>query len=226
MESDSENSSLHPVLSRRSDLTIAIVALAVYVLVRFVLEGWLDSLHAYASYFFEVFFTLTVFFFFRAPLSFHFDRSKELKYESLAALGLGLIVFKLALVIPVVIPFDFTAGSLVFMLLVVAPLLEEFLFRGALWLAFEALTKSRKAAWVLSALLFSFGHFFAYFKVPAEYKSFVVYQAAYTLVLGFWWGRSLIRQGSLWATVFLHFWFNLGFYIAWRLTVLTLSTTA
>ncbi|MBI3534181.1 MAG: CPBP family intramembrane metalloprotease [Deltaproteobacteria bacterium] len=100
------------------------------------------------------------------------------------------------------------------LLLFVGPVLEEFLFRQAFWSLFRRALRTQKGAWIATALVFAFGHFFAYFFVPPELKSFVIYQTTYAFGLGVWWGYGIYKTGAISYTISLHFLFNFGFFIA------------
>jgi hypothetical protein len=118
-------------------------------------------------------------------------------------------------------PFGELNFRLIFLLLVVAPILEESLYRVGFWNVLSRIpvlaSKDRSASvalTVMTALLFSLAHFEAIFVVPAEFKVFVVYQSLYTFTLGLVLGemRRRLTFGTGWcAVIFAHFLFNLGF---------------
>jgi membrane protease YdiL (CAAX protease family) len=132
----------------------------------------------------------------------------------LGLLTLGFTTFKFANHFEIMIPFDFNLKLNVFLLLVVAPILEELVFRYALW---EALQRVSKKWWVTllgTSFLFSAAHFTSFWAVPALFKSFVIYQTCYTAVLGVIAGLPKLKRQDLSTSIFLHFCFNLGFLIA------------
>lgn len=115
--------------------------------------------------------------------------------------------------------FNLTFLSILLQVLVLAPIIEEFLFRGLMW---KLPSKFIKApAWVLiafSAALFSFAHYPDYEKIITHYRifgSWVMYfrgiDAAF-LALGFF-GVAQIwlykKTGSIWCAVLNHALFNL-----------------
>lgn len=123
----------------------------------------------------------------------------------------GFAIYHAAAWISVPIPFDLSAKETIFLLLVVAPLLEEAIFRLALW---EALAELVPNPWFITSvttLLFSFGHFSAYFYVPEEYKNFLLYQTGYVIFLGIAASIARIRSNTFLAPMLVHFGFNLGF---------------
>ena len=54
----------------------------------------------------------------------------------------------------------------------------------------------------------------ALWTVPEQFRSFVLYQTLYVIILGLAAGWQRLRQNSILAGILLHFSFNLGFYIA------------
>ncbi len=118
-------------------------------------------------------------------------------------------------------PFGEVNLKLIFLLLIVAPILEESLYRVGFWNVLSRIpilsSKDHSASialTVMTALLFSLAHFEAVFVVPVEFKVFVVYQSLYTFILGLILGemRRRLSFGQGWgAVIFAHFLFNLGF---------------
>ncbi|MBS1960232.1 MAG: CPBP family intramembrane metalloprotease [Bdellovibrionales bacterium] len=138
------------------------------------------------------------------------------------SLLMGTLTFKMASWIGLSIPFDHLEFGnpahhvMIALLLVVGSIIEELLYRQALWFSLEAMTDRwpRVVAWaplVVTALLFSIGHLEAYSTVPPEYKSFVLFQTGYTLALGLWWGRIYQEGRSVGLTILLHMGYNFGF---------------
>lgn len=109
------------------------------------------------------------------------------------------------------IPFSLDSLTGFFLILIVAPLLEEGLFRWMLWRGLESLGLKKKTLLVANAFLFSLGHGVAFFFVPEEFKSFILFQSFYTFLLGLACGLALLNRKSLILAILLHFGFNLGF---------------
>ncbi len=102
----------------------------------------------------------------------------------------------------------------VLQLLVLAPLVEEFVFRYAIMGASLVALDSRKKAVLLSAVLFSISHLPGLWHLPEPFKPFIYIQLVYTFFLGWIIAKARVRTGGVWEPVALHFLFNLCFYIA------------
>ena len=190
---------------------LSVALLALYFVVMFPLLHRLDRLGNYASYFFELAFIVITGFLVRRRLGFRIPG-----WESTAPdLGLGLlggfIAYKLAAPLGLPIPFDLSSGETILLLLLIGPLIEELVFRMALWELFSEFIHGRAAILIWTSAVFSFAHFFAWFSVPAELHGFVIYQTFYTFGLGLYCGWRKQRTGSMVAPVLVHMAFNLGF---------------
>lgn len=191
----------------------ALSFLVLYVLVKFVFVKQLDSLGEYASYIFEVFFVLITGYVYRSKLKFKFPLSKSYFIQLIAAVIFGFFIFNVAAKINLVIPFDLNSKELILFLLIIGPVIEELVFRQALWFIFEEFFATPVLVMLATTLIFAFGHFIAYFYVPPEFHMFVIYQTSYVLIIGLWWAWVRSQKGSISATIPLHFLFNLGFYL-------------
>ncbi len=129
----------------------------------------------------------------------------------------GLLVFKTATSLGIQVPFDFKSPEIIFQLLVIAPVVEELLFRLALWNCVEAFSNKPKTLVTITTFLFALGHFTAYFYVPAEFKSFVIYQTIYATFLSIWVSIGKLKTHKMQTPVLVHFMFNLGFYLGTKL---------
>jgi membrane protease YdiL (CAAX protease family) len=190
--------------------------LTLYLLVRFVFFNQVDAFGPYASYIFEGTFTLLVIFLYRSHLKLKFPFSKSFLAQLVLALILGFGVYRLANTRGFVIPFDLNNRETILFLLLIGPILEEFLFRQALWSSLQILADNRLVAFVGTSVLFVFGHYFAYFFVPDSLRPFVLYQTGYVLIISFWWGASILKSGSILKTIFYHLTFNLGFFLGFK----------
>lgn len=99
-------------------------------------------------------------------------------------------------------------------LLVLAPLLEEFVFRYAFLGASLNSLGSKNKALLLGAVLFSLSHVPAIWHLPNEFRPFVAVQLIYTFAMGWVIGKSRVRTGGVLEPVLLHLVFNLCFYLA------------
>lgn len=194
-----------------------ILLVAAYVLLRMVADPlfWRE-ISAYYSYAFEIAFVLVAAYVFWDRVRIGKPCTRRDAVSSAVALGLGFLAYRGAGWVGIQIPFDFSSLEVVFLLLVLAPLLEEAVFRLALW---EAISATCARPWVVllaTTLLFSGGHFAAYGFVPEEYRSFVLYQAAYVVLLGLGAGWRRLESGAVGPAIAVHFCFNLGFLVASR----------
>ncbi len=192
---------------------IAAALLLFYLVVRFALVQYLDALGHYASYVFEGLFVTGVMVLYRARIQVAFGQLRRVLPDCVLALPLGFGVFKLAIYLGILIPFDLADRETILLLLIVAPLLEECIFRQALWHLTETLWAGPVVTLGVTSSIFAFAHFHAYFFVPAEVQQFMVYQTFYALVVGVWWGFRYMKTRSLAVPIALHVIFNLGFYL-------------
>lgn len=129
---------------------------------------------------------------------------------ALAVFPLGFIAFRLCGSIGWTVPFELSGGETIFFLLVVAPVLEEGLFRFLLWTPIARMNGG--AALVVTSVLFSYSHYHAIAFVPADYHAFIYFQTIYTFILALGCGAMMLKHRSLSGAVLMHFMFNLGFY--------------
>jgi membrane protease YdiL (CAAX protease family) len=98
-------------------------------------------------------------------------------------------------------------------LVIIAPLLEELVFRFIFQNLLSQSLKSKKIILIISALIFSISHSYALSFMPEIYKPFVYLQLLYTLPLGYLCARSFYNNNILGAYI-IHLVFNSSFYIA------------
>lgn len=99
-------------------------------------------------------------------------------------------------------------------LLVLAPILEELVFRYGILGASLKVTPSKNKAMLLGAFLFALSHLPGIWHLPPEFSPFIVIQVAYTFAMGWVLGKSRVRTGGVVEPILLHFLFNLCFYFA------------
>ena len=131
--------------------------------------------------------------------------------------SMGFLIYRAAAWIHVPIPFDLSSYETIFLLLIFGPLLEEAIFRLALWQSFEALWRNGWFTIVATTFLFAAGHFAAYWFVPAQYHGFVIYQTSYVVLLGVVAGLQRLKFNALAPAISVHMGFNLGFFLASRI---------
>lgn len=99
-------------------------------------------------------------------------------------------------------------------LLLFAPVLEELVFRQTFQRVLVSSVGGKYVTSMLVAAIFAFSHMVGLSVLPAEYVPFIGFQVFYTFLLGLICGQALLRFHSVFAPIFLHFIFNLVFYIA------------
>jgi membrane protease YdiL (CAAX protease family) len=185
--------------------------LFVFILLRTYFDTWMRSQDMWLSYGIEgglcaVFVALN---FRRIVWRPRLERS--LAYHALAALGVGVLIAVVGVQFGWGAPFDFHSPLLWVQLVLVAPVLEEALFRLLAWEVLSEFLKNTKLVLVVVSLGFALSHFAAYFYVPDVFKGFVIYQSVYTFFLALHWGWARMRYRSWLVGVGLHFCVNLAF---------------
>lgn len=184
----------------------------IYLTIRFVFTQHLDALGAYGSYIFEVICVVVASLLLGRRTLTSLNFTKTVTIGAIISVVLGFGTFKAAGILNIQIPFDLKGTETLLFLLVVAPILEEAIFRFFLWQPVQFLTCRPSLALIATSLLFSYSHFHAYWFVPSEIHSFIIYQTAYTFLLGLACGHYVYRYSSLTSAMLIHFGFNLGFY--------------
>lgn len=200
---------------RRRDNLVGVILVVAYVVLRLVADPFFwRNISEFYSYAFEMGFVGIAWFIFRKQVNLLRNLTKVDGVALLVAIFSGFLVFRAAGWMHVPIPFDLSAALTIVMLLIVAPILEELIFRMALW---QALGSFIEAGWIVllaTTVLFAAGHFAAYWFVPQQFQGFVMYQTFYVVLLGIAAGWRRLQSGSVVAAVIVHFGFNLGFFAA------------
>lgn len=171
------------------------------------------------SYIFDLLFALGVSFFFRLPWKFRWRINKQTfkaigETFALAAAAIGAIW-----VMDIETPFRLVNG-LEWHLLFFAPVLEELVFRQTFQRVLISQVGGKYVTSMLVASIFAFSHLVGLTVLPVEYVPFIGFQVFYTFVLGLICGQALLRFHSVFAPIFLHFVFNLTFYLAMQLEII------
>ncbi len=185
----------------------------IYLIIRFAFTQWLDTLGAYASYGFEVVDVSIAGFLAGHTFLKYFKITRPMLICSVGSLIAGFAIFRIAGFAGIQIPFDLRGTETLMFLLLVAPILEELIFRFFLWQPIEWLGRKPIIAWVVTSLMFSYSHLHSIWFVPKEIHTFIVYQTIYTLFLGLACGFFIFRNKSVAGAILIHFAFNLGFYL-------------
>lgn len=193
------------------------ILICIYIFLRMAADPFLwQKLPPYYSLAFEVLFVSLAYFTFRKQIVLAKMPKIWDFFFTLGMVGVGFAVYRFTGFIEIPIPFDLGDRETVILLLAVAPILEELIFRMALWESFQALFKSQGLTLLLTSLLFALGHFTAYWLVPEQLQAFIVYQTIYVAFLGLILGCRKVETGAVLSTIYLHFGFNFGFFFASR----------
>lgn len=206
--------SASPALAKSLNSILLLALALIYLVIRFGFTQTLDSLGGYASYIFELECVIIALILNRKTLRDWFTLEGGFTKTFPLSLLCGFAVFKLAQVLGIVVPFDLGSREIIFFLLIVAPILEELLFRFLLWQPIQILTQKPILALLGTSLLFSYSHLHAMWFVPAEFHQFILFQTAYTLFLAMACGFYVYRHRSVSGAMLIHFAFNLGFFLA------------
>jgi membrane protease YdiL (CAAX protease family) len=193
---------------------IALALLLAYLIVRYFFIRELEAISLYSTYVLEVVLVGIMAFLYRATFGQQWRLPKAVLVIALPILTLGFLAFKFMGVLSISLPLDLSGAETLLFLLIIAPILEELIFRFFAWQPLSAFNKS--AAYIITSLLFSYSHFHSYWFVPAEFHNFIFYQTIYTFSLALACGYSLFKYNSLAGAILLHFMFNLGFYLGYR----------
>ena len=165
------------------------------------------------SYIFDFFFALSVSFFFRLPWKFRWIITKQTLKATLEVFLLAVGAVLAIWYMDIETPFRLV-NNLEWHLLLFAPILEELVFRQTFQRVLVSSVGGKYVTSMLVAAIFAFSHLIGLSVLPAEYVPFIGFQVFYTFLLGLICGQALLRFHSVFAPIFLHFIFNLVFYIA------------
>lgn len=185
----------------------------IYLILKLGFTQSVESLGEYVGYIVEAIMVMVLGFYYRKRLNFKFNFKDEAVKSILPGLIAGFGFYVIARIASIPMPFDFTAIETLVFLLLIGPILEELIFRMALWFPILDLGKRRRYAVVGTSLLFSYAHFHAYWFVPPAFFTFIYYQSFYTILLGFYCAYRLVKINSLASPILVHMGFNLGFFI-------------
>lgn len=195
---------------------ISFAALLGYLVARILAPHTIDQLFSDAGLVFDVLFFGFAFLLYRDRFYVRPLARQVFSISLLAFLG-GCGVAVLARSVGLGLPFDLTDTRTILLLLLGGPILEELVFRFALWelipeiKGFGVLWRDRLSL-ILTTLFFGAAHFAAYQYVPETLQSFVLFQTAYTLGLGFACGWFRISTRAIGTSIAIHLLFNLGFF--------------
>ncbi len=186
---------------------------ASYILLRYGFSGWMDGLGTAAYFAVEVGFVSVYAVIFRKQFSLFGPKTSQAGYAWAIPLNLvlGVVLYRAAGVLDIAIPFDFSNFSFLFLMIFLGPISEELIFRFLVWLPFEGIFKAKYFVVIVTSVLFSLSHFWAYGQVDKAVQQFVVYQTIYTFFLALHWGERRATTAGLLAPILLHISLNLSF---------------
>lgn len=165
------------------------------------------------SYIFDFLFALSVSFFFRLPWKFRWMLTKQTLKATLEVLLLSVGSVLAIWYMDIETPFRLV-NNLEWHLLLFAPILEELVFRQTFQRVLISSVGGKYVTSMLVAAIFAFSHLVGLSVLSVEYVPFIGFQVFYTFLLGLICGQALLRFHSVFAPIFLHFVFNLVFYVA------------
>ncbi len=139
--------------------------------------------------------------------------TKDLLRYSLGATVFSVICIGMIYIAGFVTPFKFISGY-EYKLIIFAPIIEELLFRGAFHRVYRSLTQNRTHIVFFSGLIFSVSHAYSLLHTPDMYRPFLIFQVAYTFILGALLGFLYEKYKNILLPIFIHFIFNLIFLLA------------
>ena len=194
---------------------VGLLVVGSYVILRMLGDVYFWSkINSYFSYVFEILFVTAVMFLYRQQRPWFLLPQKKDIFLSLFLLVAGSMTYLLAGTLGMGVPYDLDSSTTIFFLLLVAPILEELIFRVALWEGIKAISEQALLAIVGSTLLFSLGHLVAYWVVPSSIQPFVLYQSLYVIPLSLIISYRRHYAGSVVPAMLIHFGFNFGFLLA------------
>jgi membrane protease YdiL (CAAX protease family) len=165
------------------------------------------------SYIFDFLFALSVSFFFRLPWKFRWILTKQTLKATIEVILLSAGSVLAIWYMDIETPFRLV-NNLEWHLLLFAPILEELVFRQTFQRVLISSVGGKYVTSMLVAAIFAFSHLVGLSVLSPEYVPFIGFQVFYTFLLGLICGQALLRFHSVFAPIFLHFVFNLIFYIA------------
>lgn len=163
------------------------------------------------SYFWDILFATTIGLLYKLPIT-KITFTKAIP-RSIAILFLAVVSIIFIRTVGAPAPFKYLERPIL-QLLILAPILEEFVFRYALMGASLESINNENKAMLLGAFLFSLSHLPGVWHLPGEFHPFIYVQLTYTFFMGWVICKARVRTGGVVEPIFLHFLFNLCFYIS------------
>jgi membrane protease YdiL (CAAX protease family) len=165
------------------------------------------------SYVFDIVFVIALTIGFRLFQFKLFLHPRGLIARTIAIIGIALFSLFMVNLFGLKAPFKYVE-NLVLQILILAPIIEELIFRHVFYGVFEKYFINSKYNLILNSALFSLSHLPAIWMIPEEFSSFIIAQLVYTFVLGWMCTKSRMKSRAVFEPIFLHFVFNFIFYLA------------
>jgi membrane protease YdiL (CAAX protease family) len=185
-----------------------------YIIVRICLDKYWRQISYMWGYGFDILYVGLVGYYYKDRIISAGEKYLFHALTTITAFAGGYCIYYLAIAGGMNIRFNLRSAEVLFLLLIVAPILEEFIFRFALWEPLKDLIKDEAIVNFTCAILFSIAHFTAIGTTSASHISFLVFQTVYVVILGIACGWARMRTGSIYTSILIHLAFNLGFYIS------------
>lgn len=195
---------------------VSVLIIMLFFIIEYILRQKIDALFEYSGYLAEITYIFITMFVFRDHI-----KTKKIVFNKnfnlllISAFFFGYFSMFFAHRTEIVVPFDFNSKEVLIFLLLVGPIVEELLFREAIWTAFNIIGLKNGTV-ILTSLMFSFSHFYSVWSAPPVYEKFIMYQSVYTLILAFLCAAVRIMS-NVGGAILLHLVFNFGF---WCFTLL------
>ena len=165
------------------------------------------------SYLFDLIFIGATVFFFKSKLKIGKSSVKLFTIKLLLSFVFASLCIGVINLMGLVAPFKFV-DKLFIQVLILAPIIEELIFREAFYTVFKRAGLPSIWQGLINSALFSLSHLPAIWILPAEFKSFVIFQLIYTFVLGWVCFKSREVSKGILEPILIHLVFNLVFYMA------------
>lgn len=166
-----------------------------------------------ASYLFDLIFVLIVFILTRKLVIIGKINFLLLSFRILFVIAMGGLCVLIVASTTLQAPFKYV-DQLFWQMLILAPLIEELVFRESFLSLQQNLRTPSKWILITNSGLFSLSHYSGLFLLPVEFHPFIYFQILYTFPLGWLCTKARLNSGGIVAPVLMHFCFNLVFYFA------------
>ncbi len=161
------------------------------------------------TYVFDLLFAFGVYLIHKPKMSLRL--TKGMLPRVLAISAVAFIAIFTSLQLNLLSPFRYV-DNLFIQILILAPIVEELVFRFALFEPFKLIIPNKNILFIFNGLLFSLSHGKALSVLPEDFHSFIYFQIGYTFILGWICSKAKFKSGSILEPILLHFIFNLIFY--------------